>query len=543
VVWEPSAEDRHGLIPAVASPRALRGPDNFTELLDRLLAERPDDDVVVGGTGRLTASQLEVASNRFANLLSDLAVVPGSRIAVSLPNDLAVIVTFLGAMKAGAIWVGLNRALARPEKEFQLRDSGASLLVADTDTLGLLSLGQLADLDRSISSGPGIEGDELGELLSGAASHPIEVIPDPLAPAAIAYTSGTTGRPKGAVHTQHNILLPGKVAALRSDTGDLARGAVLGAPLPLTILNMQILGPVSAFIRGQRLVAMDRTDAVGLAEWIAAEAVETFHAVPTMVHDLLTSEAVDPRMLDTVTGIRVGGAAMPEAFHDLYLRRFGERAGAGYGLTENPTSVTGQDVTQPPIPGSSGRALPQLRVHILDDGDHALGAGEIGEICVGPATEGQFADVYRPMLGYWNHPEESRAALRGGLLHTGDLGRLDETGQLFVVDRRNDLIVRGGANVYPAEVERVLHTDQRVVACAVVGLPDERLGERVVAVVQPSPDDAPPAADLIELCRQNLAAYKVPEAVRFVEGFERTPMGKIRKQDLRVGLEFGDTSP
>jgi acyl-CoA synthetase (AMP-forming)/AMP-acid ligase II len=160
----------------------------------------------------------------------------------------------------------------------------------------------------------------------------------------------------------------------------------------------------------------------------------------------------------------------------------------------------------------------------------------VGEVCVAPATTGPFADVYRPMLGYWNRPDETRTALRGGILHTGDIGMLDAAGNLFIKDRKNDLIIRGGANVYPAEVERVLHDDARVAACAVIGRDDERLGERVVAFVQLADGVEPCAEELVAHCRSQLARYKVPDAITFVDAFDRTPMGKIRKTSLRALL-------
>jgi len=224
---------------------------------------------------------------------------------------------------------------------------------------------------------------------------------------------------------------------------------------------------------------------------------------------------------------------MPDPFRRLYEERFGRRVGTGYGLTEAPTSVTAEDPNDAPVPGTCGKALPQVEIHILDDDGTELPAGEVGEVCVGPATAGEHADLYRPMLGYWNRPEESAAALSGGLLHTGDVGVLDADGNLFIKDRKHDLIIRGGANVYPAEVERVLHDDARVAACAVIGQPDERLGERVVAFVEPMPGATVTEAELVEHCRANLARYKVPDRVTFVDGFERTPMGKIRKTVLR----------
>ena len=522
----------HGLIAPATLPVVPPGPASIARLLEPLVAEDPEQLALVGRNGRFTAAELARATDRAAHALAALGVGQGSRVAASLPNDAPIVVAFLAAMKLGAIWVGLNRPLAAPEKAYMLRDSQTMVLLASPDVAEQLASHRddLADLQRVVVVDPGGDADEWDELVRAAPGDPIDAEIDRFAPAAIAYTSGTTGFPKGAVHTQHNLLLPGAVAAWRTGSTPTA---VLGVPLPLTILNLMILGPLSAYQTGARLVAMDRVDGIGMAEWIAAERITTFSAVPAMVHDLLTNPAIDDEMLSSIDAIGVGGADMPEAFRRLYEKRFGRRVGTGYGLTEAPTAVTMEDPTAPPVPNTCGRALPQVEICIVDDDGNVLPPGEVGEVCVAPATAGPFADVYRPMLGYWNRPDESAASLRDGVLHTGDIGVLDEAGNLFIKDRKNDLIIRGGANVYPAEVERVLHDDARVAACAVIGRPDERLGERVVAFVELAPEAVATEDELLEHCRANLARYKVPDSITFVDGFDRTPMGKIRKTALR----------
>ena len=221
---------------------------------------------------------------------------------------------------------------------------------------------------------------------------------------------------------------------------------------------------------------MDRVDPVGVAEWVRTERITSFGAVPTIVHGLLTHPDVHEEDLVTLTQPEVGGADCPEEFRALYRERFGTEVALGYGMTEAPTAVTLERPEGPHLPGGAGVALPHVRITVRDEAGRELGAEEIGEVCVEATTEGPWAGVYTPMLGYWKQPEASRSALRDGVLHTGDLGLLDGAGNLFIKGRRGDLIIRGGANVYPAEVERILHEDARVAACAVVGAPDERLG-------------------------------------------------------------------
>lgn len=519
----------HGLVRHSAPCTPPGSPGTIASLLDEPLARTPDALALVGRGGRLAMRELDGAANRAARALLSIGVRTGDRVAASLPNDVDIVVAFLGAMRIGAVWVGVNRALAAREKAYMLRDSETLVFLGDEPMTAQVEAerADLPTLARVLTAGPS-DGDTWGALMSSMPAAPVDLPIDPLAPAAVAYTSGTTGFPKGAVHSQHNLLLPGSVARFRGPQPD----AVLGVPLPLTLINLMVLGPLVAYQTGATLVAMDRIDAVGMAQWIASERITTFAAVPAMVHDLLTHPAVDDDQLSSLVAIGVGGADMPDAFRQLYEKRFGRRVGTGYGLTEAPTSVTAEDPESPPVPGTCGRPLPQISITIVDEHDRSVPAGEPGEVCVGPATDGPFADVYRPMLGYWNRPDETSVALRGGLLHTGDIGVLDADGNLFIKDRKNDMILRGGANVYPAEVERVLYDDPRVVGCAVVGAPDERLGQRVVAFVQLRDREAPCEDDLLERCRRELARYKVPEAITFVDDFERTPMGKIRRNAL-----------
>lgn len=522
----------HGLIPPASPPRDPGGPSSVATILDDLVATDPDHEVLVGRNGRYTAAALDAAANRVANTLSRLGVRPGDRVAMSLPNDAEIVVAFLGALRAGAMWLGINRPLAGPEKRFLLADAGASVFLGDPEMTAQVRRhhAELPDLTRVITVDPGSDGDEWRTRLAAASPDGPSVVVDRMDPAAIAYTSGTTGFPKGVVHTHHNLLLPGAVG--RQTQGSDRHGRI-GVALPLTVLNLMVLGPVAAWQRGQGLVAMDRIDGLGMAEWIRDERITTFAAVPAMVHDLLHHPDVDDDMLASLEGIGVGGADMPDAFRRLYADRFGRPVGTGYGLTEAPTAVTVEDPGDDPVPGTCGRALPHVEVVVLDETGAEVERGEVGEVCVRPTTHGVFADVYRPMLGYWNRPEASAEALRDGVLHSGDLGTMDDSGRLFIRDRKHDLIIRGGANVYPAEVERVLHDDPRVAACAVFGVDHQRLGERVVGCVQLVDGAAATGDELIEHCVGNLASYKIPDELRLVDGFERTPMGKIRKTVLR----------
>ena len=522
-----------GLVAPDRRPEIPGGPQTVADVLARGVRDHPGREALVGRDARFTYAELDRAASRAANALAALGVGPGDRVAACLPNAAEIVVAFLGCMRLGAIWVGINRPLAAPEKAYLLRDAEAAVLLAEPEIAAQVEArrDELPALRHVVVAGPG--GDWAARVAAAPDARPAVSV-DPFAPAAIAYTGGTTGFPKGAVHSQHNLLVPGAVARITGSYGPDERQGVL---LPLTILNLVVLVPLVAFQVGSACVCMDRIDPLGVAAWVREERIATFHAVPAILHDLLTHPEVRPGDLASLTRPEVGGADCPDAFRRLYRERFGTDVSIGYGMTEAPTAVTRALPGSPNLPGICGTPLPWIEIQIRDDAGGVLPAGEVGEICVAPARTGPVAGIYTPMLGYWRRPDETRAALRDGVLRTGDLGCLDEEGVLFIRGRKKELILRGGANVYPAEIERVLHGDPRVRACAVVGRPDPRLGERVVAFVERSPGAEVDAEELRARCAGELARYKVPEEWRFVDAMPRTPMGKIRKPELRALLE------
>lgn len=488
--------------------------------------DRADAEALVDRHERYTYRELDEAAGRAAAALAGRGVGRGDRVAAILPNTADIVVAFLGAMRLGAVWLGINRALARPEKEHLLADAEPSIVLADSEAWI-----EVRELHSDVVEvQPGNPHSEWNTILRGVAGQEAPTVEiDPHAPAGIAYTSGTTGLPKGVVHSQHNLAL---VAAVRASQDDETPESRIGVMLPLTILNVVILAPLTAIHAGACCVTMDRIDPIGIAEWVGSERITSFGSVPTVLHDLLTHPDVRDDDLKTLTNPSVGGADCPEELRELYRERFGTEVRQGYGLTEAPMAVTLERPGGPALPACVGPALPHVRITVRDETGAELPHGEVGEVCVEAAAEGPWAGVYTPMLGYWGRPEATKDAVRDGVLHTGDLGMLDADGNLFIKGRRGDVIIRGGANVYPAEVERVLHQDPRVAACAVLGRPDERLGERVVAYVQVADGETLDSEELRAHCAENLARYKIPAELRFVEDFPRTPMGKIRKVDL-----------
>jgi acyl-CoA synthetase (AMP-forming)/AMP-acid ligase II len=265
-----------------------------------------------------------------------------------------------------------------------------------------------------------------------------------------------------------------------------------------------------------------------VAEWIRAERVTTWNGPPALLHSLAHDDRIAPADLVSLDEVWTGGADCPEAIRRAFEAKFGRPVLATYGLTEAPTVVaidgrSGDDH----VAGASGRPLPHLAVRITGTGGETLPHGEVGEIRVGAAD-----DRYRLMLGYWGRPDASAEALAGGELHTGDIGLLDDEGRLHVRDRKSLVILRGGANVYPAEVERVLLEHPGVASGAVLGVPDERLGERVMGVVEAVAGTELDVDELRAFLLANLARYKVPERIVVVDALPRNAMGKVVRTEL-----------
>jgi acyl-CoA synthetase (AMP-forming)/AMP-acid ligase II len=500
------------------------------EALDRVLALDPSRLALLDDRMRLSWSALDDAVSHAAAVLHALGVREGERVAVSLPNSALVVVLFLASQRLGAIWVGINTVLAPPEKRHILQDCAACLLLAspnvaaDQDAFALPTLRRVVECDVHDPT------CEWQRLVREVAARSQRADIDPHAPAAIAYTSGTTGFPKGAVHSQHNLMLMGHVARV---SGFYPEHMPHGVMLPLTTLNLLVLVPLLTLQNGAPCVVLDGHKPEYVARRIGEERIGHLTAVPVIYHDLFAHAQHASARLESLVRPEIGGAHVPPALRELYRVRFGTEICVGYGMTEAPATVTRTQSALPYAPGLCGEPLPQYRIEIRDERDRLMATDESGEICVAAADRGAFAGAYTSMLGYWNNPQATRAALRNGRYYTGDLGLLDVHGRLFVLGRKTEVIVRGGANVYPAEVERVLHDFPGVVAAAVLGEPDERLGETVIAYVQMEPGQALEPAQLRAFCGRSLARYKVPIAFRSVDVMPRNAMGKIVKTRLK----------
>ena len=508
--------------------------DGIAAVFDHVLATDPDREALVTRGGRWSYRQLDEACASAAGALAALGLGPGDRVAAILPNEADIITAFHGAMRLGAVWVGINQALAPPEQAFLLADSRAQLLLGDADAIAALDAhrGDLADLTTVLDE------DAWRVAITKAPARRDLPLVDASAPAGLAYTSGTTGRPKGAVHSQHNLLLPGAVlAAERGYGADLRKGDCF----PLTIINMMVLTTLLTAQAGGTCVIMDQMYAEGVADWIEREQVTLWNGPPPILYNLVAHDDVAPAALATLREVWSGGAGLPEPLRAGFAEKFGLPIIGTYGLSEAPTVVSIDPPDGTHRHGASGQVLGHLDVRVLDDDSVPVAPGEVGEICLAPQADGPFAGRYHPPLSYWDHPDASTALLAGEVVHTGDVGLVDDDGWLHIRDRKNLVIIRGGANVYPAEVERVLDAIDGITASAATGLADERLGQRVVAVVELDAGVTVTADDILARCGAELARYKVPERITFIDALPRNPMGKIDRTAV-TALVAADTA-
>jgi long-chain acyl-CoA synthetase len=482
-------------------------PGTIARVLDAALTSRPHATAVEAVSGAWSYAQLDDQARRAAGALWSLGVRPGDRVAACLPNDLDIVAAFHGAQRIGAVWAGIGEALAASEQR-ELHDLCDPVVV-------------LAGPRCRLSSPGCVDPDRWAELVARDEVTP-RVEPDLDAPAGIAFTSGTSGRPKAVVHSQRNLLLPGAVLIATRGWGPELRK---GDSFPLTILNLMVLSTLLTAQAGGCSVVMDRRDVDGVAGWISERHVTVWNGAPAQLYDLAKRPDLD---LGSLQEVWSGGSDTPDALRRAFAGAHGLVPRATYGLTEAPTVVAIDPPGNEWRPGASGQVLPHYEVAAYDD-EGRLPAGAPGELRLSATADGPWAGMWRPMLGFWE--QDGVRPPEPGPIPTGDVGTVDGDGWLTVLDRKKLVIVRGGANIYPLEVERVIATHPDVAEVAVCAVPDDRLGQRVAAVVQ----SAGPPLDLealAELCRRELSAYKVPEIWSQVDALPLNAMGKVQRTRL-----------
>ncbi|MER5512627.1 long-chain fatty acid--CoA ligase [Streptomyces sp. NPDC002766] len=501
-------------------------------------ARRPDHPALVWESTELTYRQLWRLARERAGVLRHHGIGPGDRVAVLVPNTPDFPAVYHGVLALGATVVPLNTQLRSAEIDFVLRDSEARALVCDASALeqGAPAADATgAELFTVAGAHPGAVRLDA----PAAAPVPAELVPvDPDGIAAILYTSGTTGRPKGAMLTHRGVVTNIEVTAVSPfavEPDDVLLGCL---PLSHTFGQTCVMG--TCFATGATLVLMRRFDAASALELMTGHGCTVFMGVPTMYHALVeavTSGAPAPPALRRAYS---GGSALPVPVLEQVRRTLGCEVYEGYGLTETSPVVAYNQPGMPCRPGTVGLPVTGVEVAVaradVEGVVELLPAGEVGEIVI---------RGHNVMAGYLGLPEATAEVLVDGWFRSGDLGVLGADGYLSVVDRKKDVILRGGYNVYPREVEEVLLRHPAVEQVAVVGVPDARQGEEVCAVVvvrAGSTSGEPLAAALVAWSRRHLAGYKCPRRVEFVRELPLGPSGKVLKRELTAALAAVVTS-
>jgi long-chain acyl-CoA synthetase len=489
-------------------------------------------------------TNVEIAreATQLAAGLKALGIEKGDRVIVMMLNSPEVVISYQAIARAGAIIIPVLPLLKGPEVHYIAENSAAKAVITNAILLPVLrsALADVPTMQYIISTGieTGEGSDSTGsytvhaykDVVARGAAYAdhyleglegVELSPDDTA--VIIYTSGTTGNPKGVVLTHRNVVSNAVGALGVGSAGEMRdrAGEVQLAILPLAHAYGLLASNV-AYLSGVVAVLHPRFDTTAVLSAIERYRINAFAGVPAMFVVLLYTPDADKYDTSSLRYCASGSAPLPVAIMDGFERKFGCKILEGYGLSEASAALTGHGLDMLRKPGSVGTPLAGVEVLVVDENDQPLPVGEVGEIIArGPNI----------MRGYYNLPEETEAALRNGWLHTGDMGRFDEDGYLYIVERKKDLIIRGGLNIYPRDVEEVLNRHPAVIESAVIGIPSERMGEEVKAFVVTRTDVD--AETLKAYCRDALANYKTPSEIEFVYALPRNAVGKIDKKELR----------
>lgn len=500
----------------------------------RYAAVAEPDSVGLVHEGRSsTFAELESRINRLANGLLELGS-PGDRVAILAENLVEYVDAYYGVPLAGMVLTFLNYRLHPREIEAILANSGARILIVEPSYLEKLhGIGATANLsqvlvtgDREVATGGNVvRYDDLVGQASPAAPH-VDVSDDDVA--WLIYTSGTTGTPKGVMLSHRNL-----ISATANSVMAWERGQATVTLMPWPLCHVAGYGVLVTHSQRRRMVLMRGYEPEAFLSAIQEYRITDTSVAPTMLSMLLRHPSIDKYDVSSVERIGYGAAAMPIEVLKQGMARFPRaRFLTGFGMTELGGNVLYQSpeahlralAGEPELLGSVGRPMPLGAVRVVNEKMEDVKPGEIGELVI---------SAPQVTKGYWNNPTATAEAFVGGWFHSGDLARRDDDGNFYIVDRKKDMIITGGENVYSREVEEIIYRHPTVAEAAVVGEPDETWGEILVAVVQLRDGVEPDPGGIINLCRQNLASYKKPRRVVFVPEMPRNAAGKILKRELR----------
>jgi long-chain acyl-CoA synthetase len=497
---------------------------NLVELADQHYQKFGEQVSVIFEGQEYTNLQLLRLANQLAKGLKGLGVEMGDRVMVMLMNCPEVLISYQGILRAGAIIVPVLSFLGDREIMHILRNSGSKVLITNRNLLGKIEKGRitLENLKHILI----VEDEEVPEtikfwdLIKRNIGEPVVTDIDEYDLAVILYTAGTTGEPKGVMLTHRNLY---SNVVSSSSLSDVRPDDVMLHVLPLshsyglTVMN-------SCYLFPQKNILMRWFDTEEAFRLIEKYKVTGFSGSPAMFAMMLNSPLADQYDHSSLRRCGSGSAPLPLEVLRGFQEKFGCPIREGYGLSEASPIVTRHWPDMPQKPGSIGTPIPGVEVRIVDDNDNDVPLGEVGELIVrGPNVS----------PGYYKMPEETGQTFRNGWLYTGDMARMDEDGYLFIVDRKKDLIIRGGLNIYPWDIEAVFYEHPSVEDVAVIGVPDPIMGEEIKAFVVLNPGHYITGMELIAFCRQSLGRYKCPKSIEFIGKIPRNPVGKVLRQELR----------
>ncbi|NMG09912.1 long-chain fatty acid--CoA ligase [Brasilonema sp. UFV-L1] len=481
----------------------------------------PDKTALIFENKSFTYKQLNQLTNRVANGLRGLGINKGDRVALFLPNIPEFIISYLGILKIGAVAVSVNVMLKSAEVSYILNDCAAKAIITTELQSEQVLEADLYELQHIlIAEGQANKGITLAQVMESASEEAHAVEMDRHAPASIVYTSGTTGFPKGATLSHGNIVSNmyshNRCCGMQPDDRLLLSLPLFHCFGQNAILNAGL--NVCATIIMQRRFKLEQ-----VLEAISTHQVTMFFGVPTIFIELLNTD-ISFENLQSLRYYFSAAAPMPAEIAQKWLDKYGKVIHEGYGLTEtSPCACYNHDLKYKV--GSIGTPIENVEMKIVDDYGHQVQPGESGEIVIkGPNV----------MLGYWNRPFETAEVIKNGWFHTGDIGRVDEDGFFYIVDRKKDMVNVSGFKVYPSEVENVIYQHSAVAECAVYGVPDDLKGERVKANIVLKAGHALTEEQIIEFCSLRMATYKVPRIIDFVDSLPKNPTGKVLKRVLRT---------
>lgn len=517
-------------------------------MLEQHARRRPEAEALVfgeRGDRRVSYGSLDAMANRVAGALAAGGIGRGDHVALLCPNLPYFPAAYFGILKTGAVVVPLNVLLRPREIAYHLRDSDAKALfcfegtpelpmaeAARTAVAVVPSCRKIVVMPKDPGAPPSMEDTQTLADFTAGQPDTFETCPtSPDDTAVILYTSGTTGQPKGAELTHLNMAMNAMISAELCSRADDAGRHATAITLPLFHATAQT-AQMNAFLHlGGTLALLPRFDPAALLALMSRERITHWIGVPTMYWALLEharKNNVDVSKAAATLKLAVsGGAPMPVELMKDFQQVFGVRIVEGYGLSETAPVASFNHLDRPAKPGTVGQPLFSVDIRCVDDRDEPVATGEPGEVVI---------RGHNVMKGYYKRPDDTAEAVRNGWFHTGDIGILDADGYLSIVDRKKDMILRGGFNVYPRELEEVLLTHPAVSLVAVIGVPDPRLGEEVKAFIVKKPGPACEAVsedDLRAWCQEQFAAYKYPRLFEFRTELPMSATGKILKRELR----------